>query len=308
MAQVIDPERLKQLRKLRGGTSQEKLAKEAGLNKQTVYRLENKGRIPRPVRKGNLNRLAQALGVDAEVLTGDKPIPSEVSQPSTPEDEAAYQLNVRVDAALRNAFELVARRYRISVPKIAQLAPLLFVIVAEGSLKHRRRKVADFAAALDRVSELESDFPHLPCSFFQMDDHETCIKAERASIERRDLFGQDRFDPYGETRSYIEGEFNPFVAYLKALTADRDDITVHALGPTSTEYRVCRSEAIELAGGDEQVAEWILNGEVPIHRMPRGLKKIAERIEWISRNKISVHKISEQIPEEIPLDPIDFDL
>ena len=138
MAQVIylDPERVRKLRD-RLSLSQEGLAKRAdNLNKQTIYRLEKRRS---PVRKGTLGRLAQALGVDPEVLTGEKPIPSDASQPSASEDEASYQLNVRVDAAVRNAFELVARRYKISVPKIAQLAPLLFVIIAEQSLKHRRK-------------------------------------------------------------------------------------------------------------------------------------------------------------------------
>jgi hypothetical protein len=107
-----------------------------------------------------------------------------------------------------------------------------------------------------------------------------------------------------------EGEDNPFAAYLKALTARSDDITVSALGPTSTQYRVCRAAATELAGGDEHVADWLLKGEVPIHRMPRGLKSVAERVEWMSQNKISIHKVTEQIAEGFPgdLEPIKIDL
>jgi len=99
-----------------------------------------------------------------------------------------------------------------------------------------------------------------------------------------------------------EEEANPFVAFLKALTIGRDDITVSALGPTSTDYRVCRSTAIELAGRDEEVADWLLKGEVPIHRMPRDLKTVAERVEWMGQNKISIHKVTEQIPEGFPGD------
>ena len=296
MAQVIDAERLKRMRKLRGLT-QDELAEKARLNKQTVYRLERENR---PIRKRNLDGLAQGLVVDPEVLTGEKPIPLDDGQPSAPADEIAYQLNVRVDAAIRNAFELVARRYGVSVPKIAQLAPLLFVIIAEASLKHRRKKLDEFEAALDRISELGSHLPHFPAScFYGMDDQEQSIKVEKKSIDGRDLFGLNRFDPYGVDD---KDKANPFVAYVKALTAGRDDITVSALGPTSTEYRVCRSAATELAGGDEQVANWLLKGEVPIHRMPRGLKTVAERVEWIGQNRISIQKVTEQIPEGFPGD------
>jgi transcriptional regulator with XRE-family HTH domain len=298
-AQVIDPERLKQARKLRGLTQGE-LAQRARknqtpLNKQTVYRLERpleKGRAA--VRKETIERLARALDFEPEVLTGEKPIPLDASEPSAPADEAAYQLKVRVDAPIRNAFELVARRYRVSVPKIAQLAPLLFVIIAEASLKHRCKKLDELEAALDRVAEAESDFPHLR---LQTDEQERGIRAERASIKNRDLFGREKFDPYGVSQFLDEGEDNPFAAYLKALTAGRDDITVRAFGPTSTEYRVCRSEAIDLAKGDEQVAEWLLNGEVPIHRIPRG--KTVD-IEWMRHNKISVRKVPEEVPGEFP--------
>jgi transcriptional regulator with XRE-family HTH domain len=276
------------MRKHRGLT-QEELARKARLNKQTVYRAE---REDRPIRKRNLEGLAQGLTVDPEVLTGEKPIPLDAS-PSAPADEIAYQLNVRVDAAIRNAFELVARRYGVSVVKIAQLAPLLFVIVADASLKHHRKKLDEFEAALDRVSELGSHLPHFPASCF--DEEEQIIdfiEEQNASIEARDLFGVNP-----------QEEANPFVAYLKALTADRDDITVSTLGPTSTEYRVCRSEATELAGGDEQVADWLLKGEVPIHRMPRrGLKTVTERVEWMRNNKISIDKVTEKIPERFPGD------
>ena len=191
MAQVIDAERLKRMRE-RSGLTQDQLAGKARLNKQTVYRLERENR---PIRKRNLERLAQGLAVDPEVLTGEKPIP-DASQSSAPADEIAYQLNVRVDAAVRNAFELAARRYGVSVAKIAQLAPLLFVSIAEASLKHRREKLDEFKAACDRIVELGSVLPHFPGScFYGMEyDQEQSIQDEEASIDSRDLFGL-RFDP-----------------------------------------------------------------------------------------------------------------
>jgi transcriptional regulator with XRE-family HTH domain len=297
MDKVIPPQRLRQLRELRG-LSQDQLAKKAGLTKQTIYRLERKGER-RPIRDGNLDRIARALDFDLKVVTGEAPIPSEASQANPVRDETAYRLNFRVDAPIRNAYELAARQYRVSPSKLAQLAPLLFVIVAEASLKYRRQKLNDLEASLDRAAEREKDFPHWPLSFFEMDDQKKAIQTEEASIDSRDLFGKERFDPFGETQVHDEGKFNPFVAYLKALTASSDEITISDLSPTSTEYRVCASVAIKLAGDSEEVASWLLNGEVPIHHMPRELKTVAERIKWMEENKIPVRKV----PEEPPDDP-----
>ncbi len=291
MTHTIDPERLKTIRKSRGLT-QDELAKKARLDKQTIYRLE-RGEDKRPVRRGNLDRLAEALGIDPEVLAGEKPIPPDIGQASAPPEETAYQLNVRVDAPIRNAFELVARRYRVSVAKIAKLAPLLFVIVAEASLKHRRKKLDEFLEARERISEIESNFPDLARGSSY--DQEEVIDAEKASIESRDLFGLDRYYPNNEND-------NPFVTFLKALIQGSDDNAIRAVGPTSTEYQVCRSVATELAGGDDEVARWLLDGEVQIHRIPRGLKNVAERVVRMREHRISIHHEPEDSPKEYPAD------
>ena len=72
---TIDPERLKQVRNARRLT-QDALGERARLDKQTIYRLE---KSQRPIRKGNLSRLAGALGVGPGVLTGQEPVPDEIN-------------------------------------------------------------------------------------------------------------------------------------------------------------------------------------------------------------------------------------
>lgn len=283
MAYTIDPERLKLVRKLRGLT-QEGLAQKARVNKQTVYRLE---RQRKPIRRGNLERLAETLGVEPGVLTGEKPIPSDIVQASAAPDEIAYQLNVRVDAPVRNAFELVARRYRVSTTKIAQLAPLLFVIAAEASLKERRERLKQLADKFDCLVEEASGLGFI---FYDLDNG---IEAEQESIERHDIFGEER--------TSSDDKHNPFAYYIEALAKGNADISISALSPISTEYRVCRSEAAELAEGDEQIADWLLNGQIPIHRMPRGLTTAGRR-EWMVQNKVSVSKVPEEVPDGYPGD------
>lgn len=61
---------------------------------------------------------------------------------------------------------------------------------------------------------------------------------------------------------------------------------IDAAGPNRTDYQLCRSEARELAGGDEEITDWILRGEIPIQRIPRALNTPAERIEWMRENRI----------------------
>jgi hypothetical protein len=243
-----------------------------------------------------LDRLAQALKVDADVLTGEEPLTFD--EPSTRNDGAFYQIHVRVDAAVRNAFELVVRRYRVSLSTIVEFAPLLFDVMAGASLKYRGEKLEEFKAALRNIKEIRLSFPHLsPPIFSGGDDQEDAIRAEERSIADRDVFGLEVPHRPGTSTTgphgglvfswWDEDTENPFAAYVGTLSGD-SDTAIDALGPNWTNYEVCRSDATELAGDDAEIANWILNGEIPIHRMPRALKTAAERLEWMRQNRIQV--------------------
>jgi hypothetical protein len=83
---------------------------------------------------------------------------------------------------------------------------------------------------------------------------------------------------------YDDDEDNPFVAYLKELATAYEHIVVAAVGPTRTDYEVGRSEALDLAGGDERLAKGLIDGTVLIHEIPRNLlgKEVAaKRVEWL---------------------------
>lgn len=298
MVQTVHPERLRQTRIMRR-LSREALAAKAKLTAKTISRLE-KGNEARPIRQANLERLARALDVAVGVLTGEERMPLIAGHLGTATEEAAYQLNVRVDGAVRNAFELVARRYGVSVSKIATLAPLLFVILAEASLKHRSKNVEDCRTKYEEYLEAKSQIPyHIPA--YELGSE---IEAEERSIGKNDIFGRTIWNTAPD--NWDRG--NPFATYLQALTAGRDNIIkINAVGPKSTDYRVCRLEAVELAG--DEFAEALLNGEVPIHRMTREVESAAlsERIEWMRQHKISVVKVEEEpphdVPERPPIDP-----
>jgi transcriptional regulator with XRE-family HTH domain len=297
MNQQIEPQRLKQIRKARGLT-QDELARKAALNKQTIYRLET---AAGSIRQANLEKLARSLDVAPEVLTGAAP-PPEINRPPLSAEEAAYQLNVRVDAAVRNAFELVARRYRVSVTKVAQLAPLSFVMLAEASLRERRRKLSEYEEALGRLGDLGAGIARLP-TLSNLYEQERAVEAERKSINHNDLFAKDVADPWNGANQ--ADDENPFDSFLRALAARTNEVTVNIIAPSVTDYTVCRTTAMELVDGDEELAGWLLHGEVPIHRIPKGLKSIDERKDWMRENRIDVRKVDETVPEAYPGD-LDF--
>lgn len=287
MPTTIDPERLRQVRKARGLT-RPALASKARLDKQTIYRIE-RGNEPKPIRPANLQKLAKALEIDPDVLTSAKPIPTDLARSRPVADDTPYQLNVRVQPAVRNAYELAARRYGASVQKIAQLAPLLFAIVAEASLARRQSKVDECRAKIEELNETAGDLPY--CDFLPTEND--IVGWEEASILDKDIFG--RTLPNSTDRT------NPFAAYLDAL-AERyapDDVTVTAVGPTSSDYRVCRHAAKALGNGEDALVEALLDGEIPLHLMPRRLTD-EQRLSWLREHKSSVAESNQANPEDMP--------
>jgi transcriptional regulator with XRE-family HTH domain len=291
MTQLI-AKRLKQWRESCGLTQAELARKARGVSARTISRLEN-GEVSAP-RRGTIERIEKALDVDPGDLTGEKPIPENLGRPNGSADQAAYQINVRVGPVARNAFSLAALRYGIPVSSIVELAPLLFVIAAEGSLKRRHGRLAELKDAFGRVSGLRQNFPHLPFWIAETFEQNEPIEAEAKSIRVRDLFGETIpdyvFDAYQarDEKRYDEDRENPFVTYLRDSVGDAGDIQIDAVGPNETDYAVCRSEVLELVGGDETLAEKLADnlwsGRVLIHQMPRELLNadaVAKRVEWV---------------------------
>lgn len=288
MAQVIG-KRLKQLREQCGLTKARLSEMARGVSARTISRLENGDGLPH---RGTIKRLAKALDVDPGVLTGEKPMPAFVGQPNVTAEGPAYPFYVRVHPAIRNSFELVARRYRVSVPKIAQLAPLLFVILAEASLSQRSNKVDECRAKIEELKRAASDLPYGGIPVIDED-----IEWEENAIRKHDVFG--RTLPNAARDSWDSD--NPFATYLEVLAARyaAGDVTIDAVGPTSADYRVCPSAALALAGGVHDLADSVLNGEVLIHKMLRGLTP-EQRIARMRDLEAPVRGTEEEIPDEVP--------
>lgn len=308
MNQIVDPKRLKHLRHMRGDLSQAALAKKAGVNKQTVYRLEKERR---PINQKTLVRLSSALEVDPDVLTGVKSLPTTDQPLGEPADDSTYQLKAPLDASKRNAFSLAALRYKVSVSRIVELAPFLFVLAAEGSLNQRREKVGELENALDSIADLKSKFPHLPAHItYARGDAEEAIQAEKTSIAACDIYAEAiPNNIYWDDENFDSEQDNPFARYLKELSASTEGAAnLDGLNSRSfTSYEVCRDQAITLAGGDESLADEIVNGFVVIHKIPRELLKedaTAARVEWIRSTIAPILKAREDFQKLSPEDQL----
>ena len=205
----INPESLKTIR-LRKELSRQKLAKKSDVSDRQIKRIEDSD-ADVTVRPTTLTKLAGALGVDAEILA-DTPKQLE-SLPVLPTQDV--QLSTKVDSQVRLAYDLVKHRYGASQKDIINLAPLLYVLLAEGSLARRRQWVEKAEAAMKTLEQVDDEREYLRIEDYRMEES---IAAERNSIEKHDHWGYSV-----ETRGWwinMEDNDNQFTEYLLKLSKE----------------------------------------------------------------------------------------
>jgi transcriptional regulator with XRE-family HTH domain len=301
----IAPDRLRTIRASKGLTL-DALAENAKIDRKTIWRIEkNRQRTTRP---RVLKQLAEALGIEPEVLVGNAPMPEGRKEVQFPTMKS--QLNLRIATASRNFLTLVAKRYGVKPTQIMELAPFLFCCAAEISLQRRRERLSHFEQLLNQVEEAGEEFRHLKPSinFFPYTDEATI--AERYSIERQDLFGgQIELYELGVPPTFDERE-NPFAVYLRALASSSGGVATFDEwdGSFSPQYRVCPQEAANVVDGDLDRAEEILNGQVALHEIPTELRApemSAERLAWVRERAAEFRQKTELDLAEL-LSPIDW--
>lgn len=274
--------------------SQSELAEKAKISNDSLSRIERGRQTGRSqhMRKA----LAGALGVSPDVLTGDAPVPAPTSAENPPLSTDKYQVNIRLDGAVRNALSLVARRYRIPAVRIMELAPFLFVAAAERSLEQRHLRLLTLESALDAADAAAADFHHLPRTIAPGFEALNDIHAERASIAARDIlaekFSDSLFVLFGPLKDdYDANEDNPFVSSLKEAVTNPEIAEITSFSKDTIDFCVCRNDALRFAGGDAELAAGILDGWAQIHEMPRDLRQddvVEGRLEWL-RTKAAQH-------------------
>jgi len=268
---MLDGKMLAEARRKKGWTQVELSdATKPKVDVSTISRIE-RGK-PSRVRANTVRALAKALDVQPDNLG--------------PTAEAERDvMKIRMETAARNALTLVALRYRISRESIIEVAPLLFFIAAEQSLKDRQKRITDVRSAADALFDLQRAVRHLPMHW-PVD--ESAVSSEEQSIKARDLFGRKVLDDaqqfMGEfDADFDEAERNPFVEFLRdslSKVSGSNEVaeSVRWSPGLWPRYEICAEEAGTIVGNDAKAGHAILCGAAALHEMPKGAPQ--QRAEW----------------------------
>lgn len=272
------------------GMSLADVAERSNINIATIHRIE-RGKTARTNQR-TVAQLAKALKVEPHELTAAK-----ADADAESNDDLLYsrsQLNVRVSHEARNALSLVGLRYGMRPSDIIEFAPLLFYVVAEESLKARAANLKALAEARSQIGALSDQFPHITERMTHDWPGEDLEMLEDRSIRARDLRGtiidEDNSGSDPRPIQYEDGEHNPLLDHLRRRLAavqspDEPGAELESWYEGWTpRYLICKQQARDFFGGDEEAADDVLNGMVGLHELPRemrGAGQEAVRSAWI---------------------------
>jgi transcriptional regulator with XRE-family HTH domain len=291
MGKTINPARVRELAEWRGIRSAKQLASKLGVSVRTAYRIWAGDIAPRS-RAVELEKLAEVLGVDVAVLTGEAPMPVAQSDDKPEEDVALHHTTLKtvIGAGVANALALNVLRYGVPIKTQVELAALLFHVVAQRSLRHRREALKAIDQAHEHLHALSRErTPHLPSLGRLSIAVDDAMYAEERSIEAEDILAAS-----DEVCSVQNGDIhyedrNPFAEEIRRLAAGLPDIDEERFETTSygVGYTINRPQAMTLADGDEELAEAILAGTIKLQglgklvRADRTQERVAElRRRW----------------------------
>ncbi len=249
------------------------IARKVGVTGKTVGRW-TRGEATPPA--STIEKIAKELGVSAKVLTGQAPMEKPKHVNLQPRSKLVENITVRT----QNALLVAAKRYQVSQTQIIELAPLMFTLIAEGSLDFRRREVEKAGSNMDALDESPMGFPTL-CIL-------DALCAEQDSIESRDIFG-------AEIEEWAIG--NPFDKYLCCLVKGLRDVKAIHLSESDgiinrsnvgyvSEFSVFHEEYMKIADNDEKIAKRLTNGSIDLGSLPEELSAVdsrKERIQWFNQ-------------------------
>ena len=257
---TLCPAALKAARKRANGKrgfTQKQLAERIHCSKDTVSRWE-RGKAHR-VRAHLREPLCKALGVEWDTLT-TPPAPETAPRPF-----GLTRMQRWVSRHVPPALLLVAKRYGIRPTDVLDIAPLLFLIVAERSLQERRRRLDEICAIKDEADRrLIEKAGHLGGGIVARSmSADRMLEREKTSLRNRDIHGH--LHEY-EIGYEFRGEDNegPFLQFVRDLAKGLPQDAVRDIesfgGDTIFNYRIAEDTLRECTGisGDGEDAE-ILN-------------------------------------------------
>lgn len=292
----VNPLRLRHYR-AKQNLSQDDLAGQSGIDKGTIFRIEANKTKRNGVRV--IEALAKSLKIAPALLTA-----ADLEGIEQPNEEffPKTQLNMRVTAEVRNALALVSLRYGVKPTEVIEFAPFLFHLAASESLKDRAERLGALQTARAGVEAFSGRFKHITERLVSDWDAENLETMESRSIAARDLRGDrlDDGDSLTDSRplEYDDDEANPFVVHLRErLDAVQTGTTDRLEGWYSyagVRYEICREQAREWFGGDEDAADDFVAGRYSISDMPREIRtgKPAERVAWAVLKRAEVDERS----------------
>lgn len=296
----VEPNRLKSLRESKGW-SRALLAERSKISQRQITRIEaSAADAAGRVRERTVTELARALGVEPGVLTGNLPMPD--AGPHTPSSRGvSRQVSARLQAEASLACTLVEHRYGVSRTTLFNAAPLMFVLLAEGSLVWRREKLKEVGEATDRLCNL--GVGHLAFAT-NADVGRFGAGGEEESIAKRDLFGKEVSEEAFDM-GYDRSMNNPFADYLRHLAAQigdpdivemNEDEGIEFFGPLEDfpEFTVCGADFRKFTGGSGWLNLAAKLGLLHLDRIPEELladDAFDERIAWLKE------RLDEQIRE-----------
>ncbi len=312
----IDPDRLSTLRKEKR-LSRLQLAERAEISERTIQRLEKEPHQSQKTQEHTMNGLAKALDVKTGVLTGELPLPESDKTPADNLDRV--QIGAQVAPNIRLAYDLIKRRYGVSATEIINMAPLFFVLLAEGSLAQRREKLKEVEGMLVRLDEIRATGGTWSAEFSKAAVlSEWGSDWDKASIASADIFGVDLLDDGGSyTDAFEPIKINPFVLYLQNLADELDISGVVDVDKGDLNFRsqykfpyydICREELDYISNGSPKARRTLETGHVRLSEIPEEL--MAEdagerRAKWLEDKLPGIYDIldGDSLAEIVSTDP-----
>ena len=303
----IIPERLVELRK-RKNLTRAGLHQKSKIAPRQIARLESETGAATTPRDRTVNQLAKALGVDPGVLTGEMPMPKAesaepASHPGIPRQVSAWLLP---ETSL--ACALIQRRYGINFTTLVNVAPLMFVLLAEGSFRWRQEKLTEAEKTKEELVAMATGYRGV---LGAISDVEEWLECERQSIKKRDLFGKDieELGKMGVSRAgHDPFQCNPFADYLRALAEGidsqdvvyiepEDEDTIHGDGPLKgfPGFNICEEDQIQITCERDDLKLALYLG-LRINHIP---KSLLSKEEDEKRQKWLEQQIEEQFPPSL---------
>lgn len=300
---MLDPELLRRLMERAGIRGAKDLARRLNVGERTARRIL-KGEVSDRPRAFDLDRLARVLGVDRGVLTGEQPLAEDYEEQQAP--GANVRTTVTLSAQSYNALVLNELRYDVPLRTQLELAALLFHIVAQRSLRHRRETAEKLLATLASVKDLVKEkIPH--CAPISFDDH--ALHAEVESACEEDVFGDivKRSDP----DFFFLEDIDPIGQEIDRLADEIPDVGSIWIQRRRVSYDINHSLAKEVSGDNDEICKAIINGWISLESLralltnkqfDKATDELNKRFEdWRSRNPPPsaerLRKIREMIDE-----------